>query len=32
MRQTAHKSREVVDRYVRDGALFRDNAATQAGL
>jgi hypothetical protein len=32
MRQTGHKSREMVDRYHRAAHLWRDNAATQAGL
>ena len=32
MKQTGHKSRAMVDRYVRDGSLFRDNAAASAGL
>jgi hypothetical protein len=32
MKQTGHTSRAMLDRYVHDGDLVRDNAATQAGL
>jgi len=32
MDQTGHKSLTVVRRYIRDGNLFRDNAATFVGL
>jgi integrase len=32
MRQTGHKSSEMVGRYVREGRLFRDNAAALVGL
>jgi integrase len=32
MKQTGHRSRAMVDRYVRDGSLFRDNAAARLGL
>ena len=32
MKQTGHKSVEMVRRYVRDGNLWRDNAATYVGL
>lgn len=32
MRQTGHKSTTVFRRYVRDGSLFRDNAAGMVGL
>jgi integrase len=32
MRQTGHKSERMVRKYIRDGALFRDNAAGQVGL
>ncbi|MCC6630175.1 MAG: site-specific integrase [Chloroflexi bacterium] len=32
MKQTGHTSREMVDRYIRDGDLFRDNAAARVGL
>ena len=32
MRQTGHKSLEMVRRYIRDGNLFRDNSATYLGL
>lgn len=32
MRQTGHKSREMVDRYARAAHLWKDNAATKAGL
>lgn len=31
-RQTGHKSMTVLRRYIRDGELFRDNAAGQVGL
>jgi hypothetical protein len=27
MKQTGHRSLATVGRYIRDGALFRDNAA-----
>lgn len=32
MKQTGHTSREMVDRYIRDGDLFRDNAAARVQL
>jgi integrase len=32
MAQTGHKSVVMVRRYIRDGSLFRDNAAAQLGL
>ncbi len=32
MRQTGHKSVNMVRRYIREGELFRDNAAGQVGL
>jgi integrase len=32
MRQTGHRSGEMVGRYVREGRLFRDNAAALVGL
>jgi integrase len=32
MRQTGHRSAQMLRRYIRDGELFRDNAAAQAGL
>ena len=32
MKQTGHRSLSTVRRYIRDGALFRDNAATKLGL
>ena len=32
MKQTGHTSRAMVDRYIRDGDLFRDNAAARSGL
>jgi integrase len=32
MRQTGHRSVEMVRRYIRDGSLFRDNAAAAVGL
>jgi hypothetical protein len=32
MAQTGHKSLPMVTRYIRDGALFRRNAAAAVGL
>ena len=32
MRQTGHQSVQMVRRYIREGELFRDNAAGQVGL
>jgi site-specific recombinase XerD len=32
MRQTGHKSVQMVRRYIREGELFNDNAATKLGL
>ena len=32
MDQTGHRSLLVVRRYIREGNLFRDNAATYVGL
>jgi integrase len=32
MRQTRHKSVSVARRYIRDGSLFRGNAAGRVGL
>ncbi|MBA3532150.1 MAG: tyrosine-type recombinase/integrase [Ardenticatenales bacterium] len=32
MRQTGHKSEAMVRRYIREGNLFRDNAAGKVGL
>lgn len=32
MRQTGHTSERMVRRYIRDGSLFRDNAAAAVGL
>jgi integrase len=32
MRQTGHRSEKMVRRYIRDGALFRENAAGEVGL
>ncbi len=32
MRQTRHRSLPMVRRYIREGDLFRDNAAAQVGL
>ena len=32
MKQTGHKSERVLRRYIRDGAIFRDNAAGKVGL
>ncbi|MHB9134226.1 MAG: site-specific integrase [Armatimonadota bacterium] len=32
MKQTGHRSERTVRRYIRDGSLFRENAAKQVGL
>jgi integrase len=32
MRQTGHRSERMLRRYIRDGALFRENAAGKVGL
>jgi len=32
MQQTGHRSAAMVRRYIRDGALFRENAAAKVGL
>jgi site-specific recombinase XerD len=32
MKQTGHRSLTTVRKYIRDGSLFRDNAATKLGL
>ena len=32
MNQTGHKSAAMVRRYIRDGSLFRENAAVRVGL
>ena len=32
MNQTGHQSSKMVRRYIRDGNLFRDNAAAKLGL
>lgn len=32
MRQTGHRSVQMVRRYIRDGSLFRDNSAGKLGL
>ena len=32
MNQTGHKSAAMVRRYIRDGSLFRENAAAKVGL
>ena len=32
MTQTGHKSASLVLRYIRDGSLFRENAAACVGL
>ena len=32
MRQTGHKSVQMVHRYIREGELFTDNAAGKLGL
>jgi hypothetical protein len=32
MAQTGHRSAAMVRRYIRDGSLFRENAAATVGL
>jgi len=32
MQQTGHRSPAMVRRYIRDGSLFRENAASRVGL
>jgi len=32
MKQTGHKSLPMVRRYIRDGSVFRENAASLVGL
>jgi hypothetical protein len=32
MAQTGHRSLKTVRRYIREGSLFRENAATKVGL
>ena len=32
MKQTGHRSLATVRKYIREGSLFRDNAATKLGL
>jgi site-specific recombinase XerD len=32
MKQTGHRSLDTVRKYIREGSLFRDNAATKLGL
>jgi hypothetical protein len=32
MRQSGHKSVQMVRRYIREGELFNDNAAARLGL
>jgi integrase len=32
MKQTRHKSTEMLRKYVRDASLFRDNASARVGL
>jgi integrase len=32
MAQTGHRSLKMVRRYIRDGSLFRENAAAKVGL
>jgi len=32
MKQTRHKSADMLRRYVRDASLFRDNASARVGL
>ena len=31
-KQTGHRSDQVLQRYIRDGSLFRENAAAKVGL
>ena len=31
-RQTGHKSMAILRRYIREGSLFRENAAARVGL
>jgi integrase len=31
-KQTGHRSDQMLQRYIRDGSLFRENAAAQVGL
>lgn len=32
MKQTRHRSRAMLDRYVRDASLFRENSSASVGL
>ena len=32
MNQTGHRSEKMVRRYIKDGSLFRENAAAVLGL
>jgi hypothetical protein len=32
MKQTGHRSVQMVRRYIRDGSLFRENSAGKLGL
>jgi hypothetical protein len=32
MKQTGHRSEGMVRKYIRDGSLFRENAAANIGL
>lgn len=32
MAQTGHRRADMVRRYIREGSLFRDNAAAEVGL
>jgi hypothetical protein len=32
MAQTGHRSERMVRRYIREGSLFRENAAAEVGL
>jgi hypothetical protein len=32
MQQTGHRSERMVRKYIREGSLFRDNAAAKVGL
>ena len=32
MRQTGHRSVQMVRRYIRDGSMFRENSAARLGL
>jgi hypothetical protein len=32
MKQTRHKSSDMLRKYIRDASLFRDNASARVGL